>query len=84
MDIELRSRRYSPEFRAEIAAIGAVQLTVIAAGWRKNITNPFRTYPVDPALAAYFQSAAERRMRADMFHGTIDEYIALLKAVATI
>ena len=86
MDATLRSRRYSPAFRAEINTIGAVQLTVIAGGWRENAGDDDNYFPrpYSLALAAYFQSAAERRMRADMFHGTVDEYLVILKAVATI
>lgn len=83
MDVTQRSRHYSPEFRNEIATIGAVQLTIIATGWRENADDP--TSPFDRAyslaLAAYFQSAAERRMRADMFHGTVDEYLARLTGI---
>lgn len=84
MDATTCSRRYSPDFRAEINTIGAVQLTVIAEGWRDNAddSDSYFPRPYSLALASYFQSAAERRMRADMFRGTVDEYIDTLRAVA--
>lgn len=85
MDIRLRSRRYSPEFRAETALIGVTQLTLIAAGWRDSAANSDSPFPrpYSLALAAYFQSVADRKARARMFRGTVEEYIAILNAVAT-
>ena len=51
MDIKLRSRRYTPEFRAETNLIGVPQLALIAAGWRENAADDDSPFPRPYCLA---------------------------------
>lgn len=64
MHITERSRHYSLEVLAEIHACGADHLTELAAGWREIAADPEIGKLRDWAVAAYFQSVADRKRAA--------------------
>lgn len=64
MDIKKRSRHHSPESRAELNALSADAAVIIADGWRDNATHAdlgSSWTATSHALAAYFQSIADRK-----------------------
>lgn len=67
LDITARSRRYSPEFRAEITSLDPSVAANIAEGWRENAASvDLGTEWIARSLmlAAYFQSIADRKRAA--------------------
>lgn len=61
MHIRQRSRHYSPALRAEINALSAEDAAERAARWREIAADPVISCLGDWAVAAYFQSVADRK-----------------------
>ena len=62
--ITTRSRKYDPALYREINALEADDLAERAARWRDNAADPIHGTPFYLAIAAYFQSIADRKRAA--------------------